>query len=187
MRERLALGILAGGRGLRFGGRDKGWIEIDGRAQVQRVMDALGNSVNRVLVSANRHLDDYRALGVDVVPDRWPDHPGPLAGLASLLSEVREDFLLTVPVDAQRFPAGFVARMLMERGDETFHAVVAEDDEGLQPLFALYPTALAAHAMETFESGKRSVRDWQHRFPVYPCRFEGLRFGNLNSPEDISA
>lgn len=187
MTASLALGILAGGRGERFGGRDKGWIEIDGRAQIRRVLDTLGGSVNRVLVSANRHLDDYRALGVGVVPDRWPDHPGPLAGVASLLFEVRDDFLLTVPVDALHFPDRFVARMLMERGDETFHAVVAEDDEGLQPLFALYPAGIAAHAIENFEAGKRSVREWQHRFPVYPCRFERVRFGNMNSPEDISA
>jgi molybdenum cofactor guanylyltransferase len=185
MRERLALGILAGGRGQRFGGRDKGWIEVGGRAQIGCVIDALRSSVDRVLVSANRHLDDYRQLGVDVVADRWPDHPGPMAGLASLLHGLREDFLLTVPVDALRFPTGFVARMLMERGEERFHAVVAEDDDGLQPLFALYPAALGPHVTETFESGRRSVREWQHRFPVYPCRFEGIRFGNLNSPEDL--
>ena len=40
---------------------------------------------------------------------------------------------------------------------------------------------------ENFEAGKRSVREWQHRFPVYPCRFERVRFGNMNSPEDIFA
>lgn len=187
MRPRLALGILAGGRGERFGGRDKGWIEVDGRAQIRRVLEALGSSVDRVQVSANRHFEDYCILGVDVVPDRWPDYPGPFAGLASLLHELREDFLLTVPVDALRYPLDFASRMLKHRGAEKFHVVVAEDDEGLQPLFALYPIALAANAIENFEAGKRSVREWQHRFPLYPCRFEGLRFGNLNSPEDMAS
>jgi molybdopterin-guanine dinucleotide biosynthesis protein A len=178
-------GILAGGRGERFGGRDKGWIEVDGRALVRRQLDALRPQVARVIVSANRNLEAYEALDVEVVPDRWPGHPGPLAGLASLLEGARAEWLLTLPVDTLRLPLDYAARMLGARGQEAFHCVVAEDDEGLQPLFALYPTALAAHAIETIESGRRSVREWQHRFPVYPCRFAGSRFGNLNSPEDL--
>jgi molybdenum cofactor guanylyltransferase len=183
----LALGILAGGRGERCGGRDKGWIEIDGQAQIRRVLDAAGTAFDRRLVSANRHLDDYAALGVQVVPDRWPDHPGPFAGLASLFAQMHEDWLLTIPVDALHLPANFSERMLAARGEETFQVVIAHDAEGLQPLFALYPGSLGAHALETFEIGRRSVREWQHRFPVYPCNFEPIRFGNLNSPEDLPA
>ena len=187
MTASVALGILAGGRGERFGGRDKGWVEVDGIAQIRRVLDALNGSVDRVLISANRHLDEYRALGVDVVPDRWPGHPGPFAGLASLFSELREDALLTVPVDAQRLPTEFTTGMHGRRGEEKFHVVVAQDDDGMQPLFARYPSALAANAIENFEIGKRSVREWQHRFPIYVCRFAGFRFGNLNAPEDVNA
>lgn len=186
MPDRVALGILAGGRGERFGGRDKGWIELDGAPLVQRLLTALQPQVGRVMVSANRNLDAYRALGVDVVTDRWPDHPGPLAGVASLFAALDEDWLLTVPVDARDVPADFAARMLAARGPEAFHTVVAQDDAGLQPLFALYPRLLGPHALETFESGRRSVRDWQHRFPVYPCRFESIRFGNLNTSSELA-
>lgn len=183
----VALGILAGGRGERFGGQDKGWIELEGRPLVLRMLDALQGQVDESLVSANRQLERYRALPVSVVPDRWPDHPGPLAGVASLLDALRQDWLLTVPVDARILPAAFAARMLAARGSDVLQVVVAQDDEGLQPLFALYPRALRAHAVETFESGRRSVREWQHRFPVYPCRFEGHRFGNLNSAAELAS
>ena len=138
------------------------------------------------MVSANRHLDEYRALGVEVIADRWPDHPGPFAGLASLFIELGEDALLTVPVDAQRLPTDYAVRMQACRGEEKFHIVVAEDDDGLQPLFARYPAALRGNAIENFEVGKRSVREWQHRFPIYACRFSGFRFGNLNAPEDVN-
>ena len=183
--ERVALGILAGGRGERFGGRDKGWIEAGGKPLVVRVLEQLQPQGRRILVSANRNLDEYRSLQVDVVPDLWPDHPGPLAGIASLLAAIEEDWLLTLPVDVRALPDGFVDAMLAARGTEPMHVVVAEDAEGLQPLFALYPRILAAHAVETIEHGRRSVRDWQHRFPVYPCGFASHRFGNLNSPADI--
>jgi molybdenum cofactor guanylyltransferase len=182
----VALGILAGGRGQRFGGRDKGWIQVDGRAQIERVLAATTGQVERVLVSANRNLDGYRALGVNVVEDLWPDPPGPLAGIASLMRALSDGFLLTLPVDARDVPVDFAERMASCRGEERFHVVVAQDADGLQPLFALYPVALAAHAAETLEQGRRSVREWQHRFPVYPCAFEARRFGNLNTPEDLA-
>lgn len=186
MPERVALGILAGGRGERFGGRDKGWVEIGGTPLVVRVLQQLREQGHRVLVSANRHLDQYRALGIEVVPDRWPGHPGPLAGIASLLAAIDEDWLLTVPVDAQSLPPRYAASMLAARGEEALHVVLAQDADGLQPLFAAYPRALAAHAAETIEHGRRSVREWQHRFPVYPCAFGAHRFGNINSPGDIA-
>lgn len=186
MRGGVALGILAGGRGERFGGRDKGWMEVQGVPQIRRVLEAVRPQAARLLVSANRHLDDYAALGIDVVTDASSGYPGPLAGIAALLDAVHEGLLATVPVDARAIPPDFVARLQAARGAEAFALVVAEDDEGLQPLFALYPAALAAHARETLDGGRRSVREWQHRFPVYSCRFEGWRFGNLNTPGDIA-
>lgn len=185
MAGRVALGILAGGRGERFGGRDKGWVEVDGAPQIQRLLARLRPQAARLLVSANRHLDDYAALGLEVVRDAAPDHPGPLEGIASLLARA-DGWLATVPVDARDVPADYVERLAGARGDEAFSIVVAQDEEGLQPLFALYPAALAAHARETLAGGRRSVREWQHRFPVYPCRFDGVRFGNLNSPADLA-
>lgn len=185
MPQAVALGILAGGRGQRFGGRDKGWIHVEGRAQILRVLDQVRAQAPRLLVSANRHLDDYAALGIQVVRDGLPDHPGPLAGIAALLARA-EGMLATVPVDARTIPADYVQRLLAARGASAFSIAVAQDDEGLQPLFALYPAALAAHACQTLDSGRRSVREWQHRFPVHACRFEGVRFGNLNTPGDIA-
>lgn len=182
----VALGVLAGGRGERFGGRDKGWVEVQGVPQIRHVLDAVRPQAARVLVSANRNRDDYAALGVDVVADAAAGYPGPLAGIAALLDAAGEGLLATVPVDARAIPPDFVTRLQAARGEEAFALVVAEDDEGLQPLFALYPAALAAHARETLDSGRRSVREWQHRFPVYPCRFEGWRFGNLNTPGDLA-
>jgi molybdopterin-guanine dinucleotide biosynthesis protein A len=168
-----------------MGGQDKAWVERGGRALVLHLLDALSTSTAPVMVSANRSLQRYAELNVDVVPDRWPDHPGPLAGIASLLRACREECLLTLPVDAARVPADYETRMLNARGTESHCIVVAQDEEGLQPLFALYPVTLAAHVQEWLESGRRSVREWQHRFAVYPCAFPGLRFGNLNTFADL--
>src|SRR5690606_2686414 len=90
-RARFALGILAGGQGMRAGGADKGWVMHDGRAQVAHVRDAVA-AKRAVLaqtgdvqvadpgrVTANSSIARYADLGVTVVPERWPGYPGPMA------------------------------------------------------------------------------------------------------------
>jgi molybdenum cofactor guanylyltransferase len=61
--------ILAGGRGRRMGGSDKGWQLYRGLALVQQALQRLQPQVSQVLISANRNLARYGALGVPV----WPD------------------------------------------------------------------------------------------------------------------
>lgn len=75
--------ILAGGRGTRMGGQDKGWLPLHGRPLVQHVLDRFSPQVGRVLISANRNLERYRNLGLEVLvdPDRFGPYPGPLGGI----------------------------------------------------------------------------------------------------------
>jgi molybdopterin-guanine dinucleotide biosynthesis protein A len=61
--------ILAGGRGRRLGGIDKGLLDLNGEPLVQRVAQRLAGQVGRPLLSANRNLDRYRALGFAPLTD----------------------------------------------------------------------------------------------------------------------
>jgi molybdenum cofactor guanylyltransferase len=176
----LTLGILAGGAGRRFGGQDKGWIEVDGRPQVQRLLDAYRCEVGAVAISANRNLDRYRSLGAEVVSDAWPDYPGPLAGVVGLLDALRTPFLLTLPVDLVELPAGLPARLAAAACSG--RPLVVEDDDGIQPMIACYPRELAAAAGEAFAAGERSVTRWQAALGREILRLPGLRFGNRNTP-----
>jgi molybdenum cofactor guanylyltransferase len=180
----LTLGILAGGRGQRLGGQDKGWLLRDGQSQIERLLQQHAAQADRVVISANRNLEAYGVLA-SVVSDQLAGFPGPFAGVQALLSAAVTDYLLTLPVDAVDVPGDYAPRMMQLRDTSEYSVVVAQDDEGMQPLFALYPVALAAHALAALESGTRSVREWQHRFPVQPCRFDGARFGNINTPDDL--
>lgn len=198
----IAVGILAGGEGSRFGGADKGWIEREGRAQIEHVLAAVAANhaalvaaglpgITRVMVSANRNLERYAALRdgagapVDVVPDRWPDYPGPMAGIASLLA--RHDpaqRLLVVPIDHALLPPDFAQRMV-SAGTSADDFVVASDGDGVQPMFALYPGMIGAAFVAAFEAGERSVNRWQRAHMPRLCHFAGHRFGNLNAPTDL--
>ena len=203
----IVVGVLAGGRGARFGGADKGWIERNGRAQIEHVLASLQANatvleaegpghiepvhIEHVLVSANRNLDRYRALGVEGVPDRWPAFLGPMAGIASLIEAQAgigsDAMLLTLPVDHCDLPREFVLRMLATAATFPDACVVASDGDGIQPLMALYSPRRARKLAEAFAAGERSVRRWQQTQALRICPFEPLRFGNLNTPDDLTS
>ena len=74
-RGAVTLGILAGGRGSRLGGRDKAWLARDGIPQVLRIAKRFDAECGAVLVSANRDLSRYAAHGLTAVADRIADAP----------------------------------------------------------------------------------------------------------------
>lgn len=171
--------ILAGGRGSRAGGIDKGLLEIDGEPAVVRVARSLQPQVARVVVSANRNHAAYEALGFASVPDAEPGFHGPLSGIAAVAARVETPWLLTVPVDCDCVPSNLL-QALSDVGIDDVDVCVAHDGERRQPLFALYRVAAARmapanEAVWRFQDGLR-------------CReaHVAARFANRNTREGAS-
>lgn len=179
-------GVLAGGAGTRFGGQDKGWIDWQGRPLIAWVLDALRPQAGELLISANRNLDRYAALGAQVVADPTPDdYQGPLAGLVGLLGAARSKWLLCVPCDALRLPPDLAMRFAGVVADEGADIAVLADDKGIHPTFCYLRTALAADARAVFESGERAPRRWFERHRV--ARLQAATPLNLNTPEALAS
>ena len=81
--------VLAGGRGKRMGGIDKGLVDLHGRPMVMHVIETLRPQVGRIIINANRNVDKYEALGYEVISDIVGDYFGPLAGMASAMQTAR--------------------------------------------------------------------------------------------------
>ena len=79
--------VLAGGAGSRVGGADKGLLPLGGRPLVEHVLERLRPQCDRLLIVANRNLDDY-ARYAPVLHDDNEGHAGPLAGLVDRKSVV---------------------------------------------------------------------------------------------------
>ncbi len=73
--------ILAGGQARRLGGQDKGLIELCGSTMIEHSIRAFSPQVQPLMISANRNLERYRALGYTVIEDHFGSFEGPLAGL----------------------------------------------------------------------------------------------------------
>lgn len=179
----LTLGLFAGGRASRLGGLDKAWLLRDGQAQVLRLAQRYAAQTCAVLVSANRALDRYAAHGLRAVPDLRAD-AGPLGGLEALAAACATPWLLTLPVDALTPPADLPARLAAAGA----HGACAIDDDGLQPLFALWRVdALRPRLADALAHGRLAVQGLQTELGMARVRCDGLRFGNLNTPDDLAA
>src|SRR3954447_11955988 len=110
-REDIAGLILAGGRGSRMGGVDKGLQSHRGMPLAMHAVLRLAPQIGELMINANRNLGAYEALGVPVWPDSLPDYAGPLAGFLTGLERCETPYLVTVPCDTPQFPEDLVARL----------------------------------------------------------------------------
>lgn len=174
--------ILAGGRGRRFGGADKGLVPLAGRPMVEYVLDALRPQVEAIIVNANRNAERYAVYGHSVVPDTVSGYLGPLAGIASALPHVASEFLVTVPCDAPLLAADLVHRLhdvCLARGADL---ALASDGRRSQPLFLLLRVAVAPALQDYLQAGGRKVETWlaQMRAITVDCSDVADTFVNIN-------
>jgi len=180
----ITLGILAGGRATRLGGIDKAWLERDGLPQVERWQRRFAAETAALLVSANRDLPRFHAAGLTAVADRTSRDIGPLAGLDALAAACSTPWLLTLPVDLVGVNDCLLPSLAAAAGDTGAFAV---DDDGTQPLVAFWRVDALRQAMPEALASDGAVHALQRTLDMAPVRLQGVRFGNLNTPDDLAA
>ena len=107
-REHITGLLLAGGRGMRMGGADKGLQLLHDEPLAAHVLKRLAPQTGALLISANRHPEAYSALGAPfgatVVADTLAGFPGPLAGLLTGLRAAGTAYVLSAPCDSPWLP-----------------------------------------------------------------------------------
>jgi molybdopterin-guanine dinucleotide biosynthesis protein A len=186
--------VLAGGRGQRMGGVDKGLQTWQGRALVDHALACLVPQVAQVLISANRHLERYALRGWPVLADVADDFPGPLAGIFAGLRAATTPWLAVVPCDAPKLPPDLVARLASGIESEETGAVVQREVAGrglrIEPVCCLLPVTAADDLAHHLASGGRKVESWLLRH-ARPVRFDrpddAQAFDNFNTLDDLRA
>lgn len=178
--------ILAGGRGSRMGGVDKGLQNFNGVPLALHTLMRLSPQVGNIMINANRNLAAYESFGVPVWPDSTSlgEFAGPLAGFMTGLERCETPYLLTVPCDTPLFPHDLVARMAdaFAREDADFAVAAApeEDEQGQlqlrpQPVFCLMATDMLESLMRFTQAGGRKIDAWtaQHKTVIVPFNAPG--------------
>ncbi|HGY4896048.1 TPA: molybdenum cofactor guanylyltransferase MobA [Pseudomonas putida] len=176
--------ILAGGRGQRMGGRDKGLVAWQGEplvAHVQRVVRPLSDDL---VISCNRNQEAYRTYADHLVGDAEADFPGPLAGVIAGLKVARHEWMVVLACDAP-----LVDRDLIEA---LSRLAVASDSAAMvrqggfwQPMFSVLPRRILPMLEQAWAAGERSLQKALLRETVQglECTEDDRRLSNFNSPE----
>ncbi|MBL8343812.1 MAG: molybdenum cofactor guanylyltransferase MobA [Rubrivivax sp.] len=194
--------VLAGGRGSRMGGVDKGLEVLGGQPLVWHALERLRPQVGALAINANRHAEAYARFDVPVWPDAQADFPGPLAGMLAGLTHCQTEWLVTVPCDTPLFPIDLVARLYaaaraggVRVAMPVTEAAAAETGSGRadarsgpqpQPVFCLMHRSLRAPLEAALAAGERKIeRFTRGQGQVLVPFAEGGAFFNANTPDDL--
>lgn len=179
--------ILAGGRGTRMHGSDKGLLPLRGVPLIGHVIARLRPQVQTLLVNANRNQAAYAEFGLPVVADTLAGHQGPLAGIAAGLAASRTEWVLTAPCDTPFLPHDLVRRLATAAAAQACPAAVVHAAGSLQPLSCLLHRSLLPDLLGYLERGGRKARDWLARHDASHVHFEdGAAFMNINAPDTLA-
>ncbi len=182
--------ILAGGRGSRMGGVDKGLQNHQGSTLAMHALLRLGPQVGEMMINANRNVAAYESMGVPVWPDALPDYAGPLAGFLAGLEHCETPYMVTVPCDSPLFPLDLVERLAHALEAEDAEIAMAATREGdvlqVQPVFCLMKTALMESLIRFTQGGQRKIDRWTalHRCVEVPFD-DPLAFANANTAAEL--
>jgi molybdenum cofactor guanylyltransferase len=182
--------VLAGGRGSRMGGVDKGLQNHRGMSLALHALLRLQPQVGTAMINANRNLGAYEAMGVPVWPDTTADYPGPLAGLLAGLERCETPYLVSVPCDTPDFPQDLVARLaqaLVEQQADIAMAAIVEDGQlRTQPVFCLLKSELLDSLVVYLHSGERKIDRWTAMHRCVPVLFDdAAAFFNANTLAEL--
>jgi molybdenum cofactor guanylyltransferase len=178
--------ILAGGRGRRMGGEDKGLIELNGKPLVAHVIDAIQPQVGSILINANRNQERYEKFAYPVFSDSLLNYQGPLAGFIAAMQTLETEDMLTLPCDGPLVPADLVERLYKARQAAGAEIAVAHDGKRLQPVYALIPKRLAESLQRYLDGGDRKIDLWYAQHRVAHADFSDIprTFININTMQE---
>jgi len=179
--------ILAGGKGSRMGGVDKGLQAFRGKRLVDHVYERLAPQVGGVIINANQNQEEYRSFGVRVVSDAIGGFAGPLAGFHAGLSVSKRPFLASVPCDSPFLPEDLIARLYARLDETGAELAVAKTGDQPHPVFSLMRRGVLDHLADFLKGGGRKIDAWYASLNSVEVAFddEPQAFSNINTREEL--
>lgn len=191
--------ILAGGRGARMGGQDKGQVQWQGKAMIEYPLACLSQVCKSVVVSANRHIDDYKhiaarfpSLDISIVRDDAgisdiDDYKGPLAGLLAAAFQCRTPYLILLPCDTPQVSTKWLEALLYCHQDSEALICVTHDGQQLQPLHGIFSVESILQTVPiVLAQQKYGFQRWlstqKYKQFIWP---DAQAFLNMNTQQDL--
>ena len=78
--------ILAGGKGRRMGGKEKGLINLLDRPLISYVLEKVSGKAAPIALNINTNFEKFKNFGYEILEDPLKGHLGPLVGILASLN-----------------------------------------------------------------------------------------------------
>jgi len=195
--------ILAGGLNLRFSGKAKALLSVNGRRILDRITDVYSQVFEEIILVTN-DPESYLEWDLNIVTDLFPVR-SPLSGIHAGLFHATTPYAFFTACDTPFIEKSLIEAMIGAIDAKT-DAVIPETSKGLQPLFAVYSRQCLSLLERHLEQQKPNLQQQRSLQPVLKVQrfFEKVRvklfsealcrakdpdlvsFFNINSPEDLA-
>lgn len=183
--------ILAGGKNVRMGKKNKAFLEIEGQSFLARTLGSLRPIFDEIMVIGH-DVEVYGRFGVPVHPDLRPGN-GSLGGILTALTRSSREKTFCVACDMP-FLRPAIVRLLVEKSAAGWEAVLPRLSMGAEPLCAVYSSSLIPVIEGLLENGERRVRRALDESRTCYVDEDELRlldpdlltFVNINTPDDLT-
>ena len=178
-----SLGILAGGGGQRWGGRDKGLIAFRGRPLLANACDPRPANAREILICCRDNAHFYSHYSDRVLCETTLLR-GPCAGISALLSATEAASLIILPTDLISNSEQLVAT-LAETWTAEDRAVVLTDSHGQHsPCMRLAKETLAS-CCTFIDRGGRQLSEMLMALEARPVPVDASQLRDADSPADL--
>ncbi|WP_425808155.1 molybdenum cofactor guanylyltransferase [Desulfitobacterium sp. Sab5] len=180
--------LLAGGKSSRMG-KNKAFLELNGKPFIEKNLEILQLIFSEVFISSNTP-ELYSQYKVRVVQDHYVEH-GPLGGIQACLQEAVSEFCFIAACDIPFLNPDLIH--FMASLTERYDIVAPKTAGGIHPLYAFYKRSSCLPKIEkSLKAGILKTIDFFDQCSVrYISESEIERFGNVqlllynvNTPEE---
>lgn len=185
---------MAGGLSRRMGGGDKCQLKLQGKTLLQRVIERASPQVDTLVLNANGDASRFSSYQLPVISDCVEGFVGPLAGILTGMSWVREHFpdcewVASFASDTPFFPQDLVQRLLSSVAEQQGDLACAVSDGRRHPVFGLWPVRLYDDLYRTLvKEETRKMGAWIARYRCTEVNYDCQPidpFFNINTPEEL--
>lgn len=184
--------ILAGGKNVRMGGRNKAFLRIGSKTLIESQIERLQRVFKEVIISA-RTPEIYSHLNLPVVTDIVPDK-GPLGGIYSGLIKASSFFSFVIACDMPFINVELIEflKKIVARHAQDYDVVVPQSERGLEPLHAFYSKNCIEPIRKQLDNDALQLTDFLSRVKVRVVTSEEVKhienvynaLVNLNTQEE---
>lgn len=176
--EKITGVILAGGKNSRMGS-DKGLLEVDGKKIIERILDAMKQVADEIIIISNGK--NYDLFGYKIYSDILKGC-GPMGGIHTALSFSTNEKNLVVACDMPFLTSGDLKRII--NNSSGCEISVPEFEGEVQPLCAVYSTSCRNKFFKLIASGEWKMKQALRHFKTKTISFSENPFQNINTPEE---